>query len=148
MDTHWDGAWSVEFHPKFAQNHLFYVLYRLKGTDTRSVIEEWTCGADLGNPRKVRSLIYFNQKEIHSSGDIHFGKDGFLYSSQGDRDQKANGGQLMSEMWGKMIRIDVDRKDPGLEYAIPTTPSRVRPGCVPRYGPPASACPSASASTS
>jgi hypothetical protein len=118
--THWDGAWALEFHPRFLENRLFYILYRLKGTDTRSVIEEWTCDADLANPRKVRAIIHFAQKSIHSSGDIKFGPDGFLYSSQGDRSQDGlQGGQLMSELWGKVIRIDVDRKDPGLEYAIP-----------------------------
>lgn len=117
--SHWDGAWALEFHPKFLQNRLFYILYRKAGSDTRSVIEEWTCEADLSNPRKVRDIVFFNQKSIHSSGDIHFGPDGYLYSAQGDRDQGVNGGQLMSEMWGKVIRIDVDRKDPGLEYAIP-----------------------------
>jgi glucose/arabinose dehydrogenase len=117
--THWDGSWALEFHPKFLQNHLFYILYRKAGTDTRSVLEEWTCEADLSNPRKVRDIVFFAQKDIHSSGDIHFGPDGYLYSAQADRDQGANGGQLMSEMWGKVIRIDVDHKDPGLEYAIP-----------------------------
>jgi glucose/arabinose dehydrogenase len=117
--THWDGAWAVEFHPKFPQNGLFYVHYRKAGTDTRSVIEEWSCAADLSDPRKVRDLIFFDQKSIHSSGDIHFGPDGYLYSAQADRDQGANGGQLMSEMWGKVIRIDVDHRDAGLAYAIP-----------------------------
>lgn len=130
--THWDGAWALEFHPKFARNHLFYILYRIAGADTRSVIEEWACESDLSNPRKVRNIIFFNQKSIHSSGDIHFGPDGYLYSSQGDRDQGANGGQLMSETWGKMVRIDIDRKDPGLEYAIPAdNPFRDKAGVRP-----------------
>lgn len=129
--THWDGAWNVEFHPRFRSNRLFYVLYRMKGTDTRSVLEEWTCGDDLSNPHKLRSVIYFNQKDIHSSGDVHFGKDGYLYSAQGDRNQGANGGQLMSEMWGKVIRIDVDKKDPGLEYAIPDNPFKGQAGTRP-----------------
>ncbi|MDB5103676.1 MAG: putative glucose/L-sorbosone dehydrogenase, distantly related to bacterial beta-galactosidase [Fibrobacteres bacterium] len=115
--THWDGAWTVEFHPKFLENHLFYVLFRQKINATRSVIEEWKADpSGLANPVKLRSVIEFNQKGIHSSGDMKFGPDGFLYSSQGDRQQS---GQDMNEMWGKVIRIDVDRKDPGLEYAIP-----------------------------
>ena len=117
--THWDGAWNVEFHPDFAKNHLFYVLYRLKTGTTQSALEEWTCDPDLGNPKKLRDVLFFNQKSIHSSGDIHFGKDGYLYSSQGDRDQHDLGGPLMSELWGKVIRIDVDKKDAGLQYAIP-----------------------------
>lgn len=129
--THWDGMWAVEFHPKFAQNRLFYILYRMEGADLRSVIEEWTCDASFANPRKVRSIIYFKQVSIHSSGDIKFGPDGYLYSAQGDRDQKANGGQLMSEMWGKVIRIDVDKKDAGLEYAIPDNPFKGQAGVRP-----------------
>lgn len=131
--THWDGAWALEFHPRFLENRLFYVIYRLKGTDTRSVIEEWTCEADLANPRKVRAIIHFTQKGIHSSGDIKFGPDGYLYSSQADRNQQGlQGGQLMGELWGKVIRIDVDRKDPGLEYAIPDeNPFKDRAGIRP-----------------
>jgi hypothetical protein len=115
--THWDGAWTVEFHPKFPENRLFYVLFRQKINLKKSVIEEWKAGpAGLDNPAKVRSVIEFNQKGIHSSGDMKFGPDGFLYSSQGDRQQS---GQDMNEMWGKVVRIDVDKKDPGLEYAVP-----------------------------
>jgi hypothetical protein len=131
--THWDGAWVVEFHPKFAQNHLFYVLYRQKINGRRSVIEEWKTDAiGLANPIKVRSIIEFNQVSIHSSGDVKFGPDGFLYSSQGDRNQYEKGGPLMSEMWGKVIRIDVDKKDSGLEYAIPLdNPFRTQAGARP-----------------
>ena len=146
--THWDGSWALEFHPKFLQNHLFYILYRKAGTDTRSVIEEWTCEADLSNPRKVRDIVFFNQRSIHSSGDIHFGPDGFLYSAQGDRNQGVFGGQLMSEMWGKVIRIDVDHKDPGLEYAIPAdNPFKGTTGVRPESGQRVSACLTGSAST-
>lgn len=116
--THWDGAWTVEFHPNFLTNHLFYVLYRQKNNETRSVIEEWkTAGNDLSAPVKVRAIIEFNQKTIHSSGDMKFGPDGFLYSSQGDRQVS---GQTLTELWGKVIRINVNAKDPGLEYSIPT----------------------------
>jgi glucose/arabinose dehydrogenase len=127
VHTHWDGAWNVTFHPKFAQNHLFYVLYRTKGGDTHSVLEEWTCDADLGNPKKVRDIITFRQANtepdggIHSSGDVHFGADGLLYTSQGDRHLFDKGAPDMSELWGKVSRIDVDKKDAGKEYAIPST---------------------------
>ncbi len=124
--THWDGVWTVEFHPKFLQNHLFYVLYRQKINATRSVIEEWKADADLANPVKLRSVMEFDQKGIHSSGDMKFGPDGYLYSSQGDRQQS---GQDLNETWGKMLRIDVDKKDPGLEYAIPAdNPFRTQAG--------------------
>src|SRR5690606_32526645 len=97
--THWDGAWAVEFHPDFKANRLFYVLYRRKDLETRSVIEEWTVDPDgVSNPSKVRTLIEFKQKSIHSSGDMHFGPDGYLYSSQADRHIDA---QDMRELYGK-----------------------------------------------
>ncbi len=116
--THWDGAWTVEFHPQFPQKPLFYVLYRQKTGGRKSAIEEWKVdGIDLAHPTKVRTVIEFTQKSIHSSGDMKFGPDGLLYSSQGDRQQS---GQDRDELWGKVIRIDVDHKDAGLEYAIPS----------------------------
>jgi hypothetical protein len=123
--THWDGCWNVTFHPKFAQNHLFYVLYRTKTGDTHSVIEEWTSDADLSNPHKVRDVITFAQAYtqsdggIHSSGDVHFGPDGYLYTSQGDRHLFDKGAPDMTQLWGKVSRIDVDHKDAGKEYAVP-----------------------------
>jgi glucose/arabinose dehydrogenase len=51
-----------------------------------------------------------------------FGPDGYLYISMGDTgpqgDPQGHGQNLMVEQ-GKILRIDVDRKDPGLNYAIP-----------------------------
>jgi hypothetical protein len=84
---------------------------------TTSVIEEWQVdGASLANPKKVRSIIEFPQKDIHSSGDMHFGPDGFLYTSQADRRQS---GQDHSQLWGKVLRIDVNKTEAGKGYAIP-----------------------------
>jgi len=115
--THWDGAWDVAFHPQFPAKPLFYFLYRQPTGPRSSVIEEWQVdGPDLANPRKVRTILAFPQKEIHSSGDMEFGPDGYLYTSQGDRQQS---GQDKNQLWGKVSRIDVDHQDPGKEYAVP-----------------------------
>jgi glucose/arabinose dehydrogenase len=122
--THWDGFWEVLFHPDFPAKPLFYVMYRLKTGDRSSVIEEWKCdGASMLNPSKSRTIIQFPQLKIHSSGDMHFGPDGYLYTSQADRDQPSAtaGGQDKGQLWGKMLRIDINNKDTGLEYAIPPT---------------------------
>ncbi len=129
-ETHWDGAWKVEFHPRFDENRKFYVLYRRKDLKTRSVIEEWQAPASgLENPQRVRTIIEFEQKTVHSSGDIIFGADGYLYSAQADRQFDA---QDMQGLWGKVIRIDIDKKDPGLEYAIPQdNPFRNKTGIRP-----------------
>ena len=68
------------------------------------------------NPKKIRTIIGFRQEKIHSSGDIRFGPDGYLYSAQGDRARYA---QNMSVLAGKVSRIDINKKEKGKEYAIP-----------------------------
>ncbi len=59
---------------------------------------------------------------MHNGGDLHFGADGYLYLGLGDAGNpyvyNANS-QDLHRFHGKMLRIDVDRKQDTLEYAIP-----------------------------
>jgi glucose/arabinose dehydrogenase len=59
----------------------------------------------------------------HNAGQLAFGPDGMLYVGLGDggwRDDPHDHGQDRATMLGSMLRIDVDRTDPGKAYAIPT----------------------------
>jgi len=64
----------------------------------------------------------------HHSGRMAFGPDGFLYVSVGDggnandlgRGHSPQGnGQDTTKLHGKVLRLDVEGKDQGKEYAVP-----------------------------
>src|SRR5437764_450672 len=60
----------------------------------------------------------------HNGGDLHFGPDGMLYISTGDAaspnpPDPLDTGQDISDLLSSILRIDVDRRDPGLNYAVP-----------------------------
>ena len=76
---------------------------------------------DSGRPSR-RLLKIVSTTQDHSGGCIQFGPDGFLYLGMGDTgpQQDPQGhGQDLQTLLGKMSRIDVDRREPDLEYAIP-----------------------------
>src|SRR5262249_29850227 len=56
--------------------------------------------------------------------DLHFGNDGMLYISTGDGagpnpPDPLNTGQDISDLLSSVLRIDVDHKDKGKNYAVP-----------------------------
>ena len=60
----------------------------------------------------------------HNGGDLHFGPDGMLYISTGDGGNPnppdpLNTGQDCSDLLSSVLRIDVDRRDNGKNYAVP-----------------------------
>lgn len=117
-----DGLLGLAFHPAFPANGLYYVCYNpVRGEIT---VEERRASADrLTDAGVARTLFKVPLTGVvHNGGDMHFGPDGFLYVAFGDAgnpnvyNQRS---QDLSILPGKMLRIDVDRKDPGMEYAIP-----------------------------
>lgn len=119
------GLLGIAFHPDFNTNHKYYISYDPPGA-LFNIVEERIADAtgmkDSGT--KGRVLLKIDDPyENHNGGTIAFGpKDGFLYFGTGDggsgNDPKGNG-QNVNALLGKMLRIDVNKKDAGLEYGIP-----------------------------
>jgi glucose/arabinose dehydrogenase len=124
-----EGLLGLAFHPKFKENGEFFVYYTAKPTEEhphQSVISRFRVSADDPNradPASEEVLMRIEQPYWnHNGGTIVFGPDGYLYVGLGDGgwggDPHGNG-QNLATLLGSILRIDVDRKDPGLEYAIP-----------------------------
>ena len=118
------GLLGLAFHPDFSENKYFYVNY----TDNEAtVISRFNLSsADPGqaDPDSEYLIIAFEQPySNHNGGQIAFGPDdGYLYIATGDgggSGDPQNNSQDRQTLLGKILRIDVDRQDEGLTYAIP-----------------------------
>lgn len=124
-----EGFLGMAFHPKFKENGEFFVYYTndyQNEKDRKSIISRFRVSKDDPNkadPASEEIIMEIPQPYWnHNGGTIIFGPDGYLYVGLGDggsgRDPHGNG-QNLNTLLGKILRIDVDHKDPGLNYAIP-----------------------------
>ena len=138
------GVVGLAVHPRFADNRRFYAFYSAPLRESAPTnfdhtvrLSEFTLSpADAGGNERVLMEIdmpYFN----HHGGRMAFGPDGFLYVAVGDggnsndtdapprngvqiRGKAPEGnGQSKTTLMGKVLRIDVDKKDAGKQYAVP-----------------------------
>jgi putative heme-binding domain-containing protein len=134
-----NGLVALAFHPRFAENRKYYLKHQvLEEGQIATVLIERKASADGRKDsgeasRRLMKIVCVTQN--HTGGYITFGPDGFLYLGMGDTgpQQDPNGhGQDFGLLLGKMLRIDVDRRDPGLAYAIPAdNPLRGKTGARP-----------------
>ena len=115
------GLLGLAFHPDFSTNGYFYVNYTRDpgpGLD-RTVIARYSINdgnPDVADPASAFTILEIEQDfGNHNGGDLNFGPDGYLYIAMGDG---GDGGdpncrsQDMTQLLGKMLRIDVDGTAP------------------------------------
>lgn len=104
------GLLGFAFHPDYEDNGLYYVNYT---TEQDTVIESSEGEVIMSFPQP-----YSN----HNGGHIAFGNDGYLYIAVGDGggagDPQGNA-QNLSSLYGKLLRIDIDKKSGAKNYSIP-----------------------------
>ena len=121
-----NGLLDLTFHPKFRKNRKYYLKYQVfEDGKVCTLVVEKTFSADFkgdsGQPPR-RVIKFVSVAEDHSGGCLQFGPDGFLYIVMGDTGphNDPNGhAQNLQLLLGKLLRIDVDRTEGDLGYAIP-----------------------------
>ncbi|MDB5384891.1 MAG: hypothetical protein JWM11_537 [Planctomycetaceae bacterium] len=119
-----EGLLGLAFHPDYRTNGQFFVFYSV--TPRGSVVSRFRVSKD--DPDRAQRdseeiLLQFPKPYgNHNGGCLRFGPDGCLYISVGDGglagDPHANA-QSLEMLNGKILRIDVNHKDDGKNYAVP-----------------------------
>ncbi len=119
-----EGLLGLAFHPDYRSNGQFFVFYSV--TPRGSVVSRFQVSKDdpdrADRDSEEKLLQFTKPYGNHNGGCLTFGPDGHLYISVGDGglggDPHANA-QNLETLNGKILRIDVDHKDNGNNYAVP-----------------------------
>lgn len=138
------GTLGFAFHPDYKTNGKFYVyssreivrdeeglVHEIFGNHTSYVSEfKVSDNPNVADAGSERVMMMIEQPQFnHNGGAMEFGPDGMLYIGLGDggyaddwgwgHNKKIGNAQDLSNLLGKIIRIDVNSKSKGLEYGIP-----------------------------
>ena len=114
------GLFSVAFHPEYPNNGFLFVNYTDTNGDT--VVARYSVSADPNVVDAGSAFILLAVEQPftnHNGGQLQFGPEGFLYIGMGDGGSggdPSNNAQTLSNLLGKILRIDVDGGSP---YSIP-----------------------------
>lgn len=124
------GISAFSFHPKFKENGYVFVFSHadLKAGARKgqmSQIYRFKLDPATNPPRldpASQTLIIDWPSGGHNGGEAIIGPDGYLYVATGDGTSGSdvnNSGQNLTDLHAVMMRLDVDRPDPGRNYGIP-----------------------------
>lgn len=127
IDDQFYRLYGLAFHPKYSENRTVFLCYVLKqGNPQGSRVSRFKVTTS-DPPRLIpesEEILITWVSGGHNGGHLQFGPDGCLYISTGDSGESfppdgKNTGQVITDLTASILRIDVDRADEGLKYAIP-----------------------------
>ena len=127
--------YSFHFHPGFATNRFVFVFANgpnklqtnsagvvLGGTNKFNRILRYTVTPEgTANPASEHEIIKW-WSNGHNGGEMAFGLDGMLYITSGDGTSDSDGnntGQDIRDLNSGLLRLDIERPDPGKAFSIP-----------------------------
>lgn len=120
--------YSFAFHPKYLENRYLFLFsngaLEGQGPLRKNRLSRFTMTPTTPavlDPKSELIVIEWTSNG-HDGGDLGFGKDGFVYMTAGDGtvDSDTNvTGQDISDLNSGLLRLDVDKPEPGKNYAIP-----------------------------
>ncbi|MBK9256058.1 MAG: PQQ-dependent sugar dehydrogenase [Saprospiraceae bacterium] len=121
------GLLSFAFHPNFKNNGYFFVFHTQAITNAL-IVDRYTISdtdSDKANVASRFPILNIPHPDYtnHNGGEIHFGKDGYLYISTGDGgsgDDPDDNGQDSLALLGKILRIDINSASGPNNYSIPS----------------------------
>lgn len=126
-------TYGIAFHPQFAKNGYFYVMniHDQDPENKKDPVDKFVSrvsrfqvkpGGPLVADSKTEKVIIEWPAGGHNGGCLRFGPEGYLYVATGDGSGIADSlqsGQKIDDLFGSILRIDVDLPENGRSYSIP-----------------------------
>ena len=114
-----DGLTGMALDPNFATNGFVYISYTIAITQAGVTtgyarLSRFTYSGGTINPATEKVLYQGDQPQAvhHSGNDLQVGPDGKLWWSVGDNDPDIVNGEALNNIYGKMIRLNLDGSVP------------------------------------
>lgn len=122
-----EGLLGLAFHPRFAETGEFFVCYSPVASPKADRVSRFrvsTTNPNRADPDSEEVVLEVEQPfPNHNGGSIASGPDGCLYVGLGDggsRSDPLDNAQNTTSLLGKVLRLDIDRRDEGKGYAVPS----------------------------
>lgn len=112
------GLIGLAFHPNYATNGYFYITY-IRSGDNYEVVKRFSVSSNPNVADANSGTVILEVPpiwDIHKSGNLVFGPDGYLYIAIGDNGGGSANAQNTTDFYGKLLRIDVNS---GTPFGIP-----------------------------